>query len=98
MIYTTAMIDPPKQDWDAYEVRARKTDAAWLRSLTPNERFTLYQDLFGLVCAARHVPGNWERLDRWSWQQKLALRVRLVDAYRKRDQMLHERTAQDDVG
>jgi hypothetical protein len=87
------MADVPQQDWAAYEARTAESDAAWIRGLTPEDRFALYADLFRIIWGARRGPGDWERLDRWHWDQKLATRLRLVDAFRKLDEVRRARTA-----
>jgi hypothetical protein len=96
--YNGGMVVLPQQDWRAYQSRAQASEAAWLRGLSAADRFVLYADLFTIVWDAGRRRGDWERLERWSWQQKLALRRRLVEAYRMRDQLLHERAAQNNAG
>jgi hypothetical protein len=76
----------PCHDWALYENRVAAADAAWLRSLSSQERFALYADLFDMVLMARHNEQNQERLDRWTWQQKLASRMKMVEAFRKLDE------------
>jgi hypothetical protein len=84
----------PKQDWAAYQQRLAKEDAAWVRGLTPGERFDIYANLFAIVWRARHnLEGDWEKLEQWHWQQKLAMRQRCVRAYQKRDEIQHGRAA-----
>jgi hypothetical protein len=90
------MVDVPRQDWSDYEARARGNDVAWVRGLTPSGRFALYEELFGIVWGARRDLGNWERLDRWHWHQKIAMRLRLVKAFMKLDELHCERTAAHD--
>lgn len=91
------MEDVPQQDWAAYEALTAESDAAWLRGLTLCDRFALYAELFDVVWNARGSQGNWERLDRWNWDQKLATRLRLVEAYRKLDDRHRERFAANNV-
>jgi hypothetical protein len=92
------MLDAPRQDWAAYEKLARPSDAAWLRGLTLDDRLALYADLFDLVWNARRGPGDWERLEQWRWEQKLASRLRMVEAFQKLDILTRERAATHDVG
>jgi hypothetical protein len=87
------MLDMPRQDWAFYEALTRKENARWLRSLSLSDRFTLYEDLFNVIWTARRQVGHSDRLDRWSWEQKLATRRRLVDAFTKLDQFRRERAA-----
>ena len=46
--------------------------------------FAIYADMFGVVWTARQNggKGDWDELDRWSWQQKLALHLRCAEAYK----------------
>jgi hypothetical protein len=84
----------PQQDWSYYEDRVRNIDAAWLRSLTFDKRFALYNDMFNLLWSARHdMPGDWARLDQHHWEEKISLRRRMVEACAKMDQMQRERAA-----
>jgi hypothetical protein len=93
------MLDAPRQDWAFFEERARPVEAAWLRGLTTDERFALYNDMFNVIWQARrNLEGDWERLDDLRWQQKLALRLRMVEAFQKMDQHTRERTADDNTG
>ena len=78
-------MDRPQHDWDAYRASTAESDAAWIRSLTLEERFSLYEGMFDLIWEARKGPGDWERLDQWSWEQKLALRNRMVEAFKELD-------------
>jgi hypothetical protein len=92
------MFRVPQQDWAAYKALTAESDAAWVRGLTTSERFALYADLFDMVHNARRGPGDWERLDRWAWEQKLAIRLKLVDAFAKLDQLRSERAAANNPG
>ena len=75
----------PQQNWSLYEASTQASDIAWLRALTSQERFSLYENLFDTIWAAKQNLGNWEQLDAWNWRQKVVLRLRMVDAYRKLD-------------
>jgi hypothetical protein len=79
----------PQQNWPAYAARAAEEDAKWVRALSLSERFALYADLFKIIWNARKNPrmGDWDRLDQWSWEQKLAKRRREVAAFRKLDEL-----------
>lgn len=77
----------PQHDWQAYETVTAKSDAAWLRSLSAEDKFAIYADMFNLIWAARQGQG-WEQLEKWAWEEKLALRKRMVDAYRKLDERI----------
>jgi hypothetical protein len=88
------MLDAPKQNWALYESRCRATDEARIRAMTTDERFALYASMFNLIWRDRDKrPGDWERLDQWRWQQKLALRRRMVATYKKLDELYRDRAA-----
>ncbi|HKD36403.1 MAG TPA: hypothetical protein VKB78_06365 [Pirellulales bacterium] len=91
------MLDGPRQDWAFYEERVRPIDRAWLQSLTTADRWAIYCDMFNLIWNARkQISGDWQRLDEQRWREKLALRLKMVDAFQKRDQLLRERAAKKD--
>ena len=79
-----------------YQKRVREHDSAWARQLTPAERFALYEDLYGVLSEARANLGDWSQLEDWSWQEKVALRRRLVSAFAKLDQVYSERSPSND--
>jgi hypothetical protein len=81
----------PQQKWAVVENRLRALDAAWLRALSLEERYALYQDLFQVLRESRQkLPGDWERLERQQWEDKLALRRRLGEAFSKLDRWRSE--------
>ncbi len=83
----------PQQDWTAFAAQTAAEDSAWIQGLSAEERFALYADMFGIVWKARQngLRGDWDVLDEWSWQRKLADRQRCVEAYRKLDELQHAR-------
>jgi hypothetical protein len=93
MWYNVTMGFAPQQNWAAYEKLTRADHAAWLRSLTPQDRFALYSDMFNVIRAARDSRIDQDRLDRWLWKQKVAARMRQVEAFTKLDQWRSERAA-----
>ena len=92
------MLSAPRQDWTAYQAMAYPHDAAWLRGLTPQQRFRIYEDLHALILSARPERRDWSTLEAWRWQQKAATRLRVVEALHKLDQLRHERLAAEDAG
>ena len=91
------MVDAPQQNWPYYNARAQASDAEWLRAMTPAERFAVYADVFNTLWVARQkVEGNWVRLDQQRWESKLAMRLRMVDAFAKLDEMRRERATAND--
>jgi hypothetical protein len=91
------MLDAPRQDWSAYQAKADAFDRQWLHGLTVEDRFAMYSDLFNLVQNSRVQSANREELDRWHWQQKLAARHRMFEAFQKLD-AYRERTAKHHAG
>lgn len=83
----------PQQDWSVFSVRSSDADAARIRALGTSERFAIYADMFGVVWTARQNrgQGDWDELDRWSWQQKLAIHLRCAEAFKKLDELHHAR-------
>ena len=96
--YNTVMLDAPRQDWKAYAALTAESDAAWLRAMTVDEKFAIYADMFRIASEARRGPGNWERLDQTMWEEKVATRLRMVEAFRKMDQLNVERAAGKNAG
>jgi hypothetical protein len=91
------MLDGPQRDWSYFESRKQDSDRAWIRGLTTSERFGLYSSFFDAVWTARQaLPGDWERLERRRWEEKLAIRHRMVDAFTKLDKLRRERSAAHD--
>jgi hypothetical protein len=86
------MAGAPKQNWSLYRQLTRQSDAEWIRSLTPSQRFDLYADLFDIIWQSRQGSGDWKRLEEWHWKEKVAMRLRMVEAFRKLDEF-RERTA-----
>jgi hypothetical protein len=81
------MAEAPKQNWLAYRLATAQADATWLRNLSPQDRFAIYEDAFGLISSSRCESGNWERLERWQWKQKRELRVKMCDAFKNLDRV-----------
>jgi hypothetical protein len=92
------MVDAPRQNWQLVDARSRDEDAEWLRGLSTQDRFALYEDMLTLFAAARPAPSELERLDRWCWEEKLAIRRKLLNAYSKLDQLHRERAAANHSG
>jgi hypothetical protein len=92
------MLDAPQHDWSFYEAKTRGSEAAWNRKLTTSERFDLYASLFNTIWnARRNLPGDWERVEKRRWEEKLAMRRRMVDAFHKLDELRRERSASNDA-
>jgi hypothetical protein len=94
-IMVSIMADVPRQDWAYYEAKTAAEEAAWIRGLTPNDRFALYQDMFRIVWGPDRDPAVRQRLEDWAWQEKLAMRLRFVEAFHKLDEIHRARAATD---
>lgn len=92
------MLTAPQQNWSMYEALARKENREWIRGMSPEERFAIYEGLFNLIWTARRDPQEAERLDRWQWKQKLGQRLRAAEAFAKLDQIRRERAAANNPG
>ena len=78
----------PQQDWDYVEARSQPSELCRLREMTPSEKFAVYADLYNMLRNAKQqVSGDWELLEQLRWEEKLALRSRMVDAFRKLDEL-----------
>jgi hypothetical protein len=85
----------PQHDWEGYATRTSVADAAWIRSLSVSDRFDIYADMFNLAWEARRASktGDWAAMDEWRWQQKLAQRMKCVEAYQRMDGIRNARAA-----
>lgn len=83
--YNSLMLDAPRQDWTAYDERTRAADEAWLRSLTEQDRYALYCDMFDLIHNSRDPNADEAALEQFRWQQKLEIRRRFVEACQRWD-------------
>jgi len=92
------MVDAPRQNWNAYDARILKSDAEWIRGLSIQDRFAIYEDAFNLIWSSEKAPGDWSRVDRWRWGEKLAHRLRAIDAFTKLDRVQCERATANNAG
>jgi hypothetical protein len=91
------MLTAPNHDWALLETRAAASDRAWLQGLSAADKFALYCSLYRMAGAAPRDADAQRRLDQWAWDQKLALRLRLVDAFQKLDHLHSERPTPNDA-
>ena len=82
------MIEAPRQDWQWYESMCRSDHAKWLRCLTPAESFRLYEELHDLAMSQMVSSPGTNALERRSWQEKLAVRRRLRQAFNELDRVV----------
>lgn len=83
-------MEAPKQNWSLYHDKCRHEHAEWLRSLTPARALSLCDDL--RILAGRLLSGgpDAERTNRNRWQEKLAIRRKLVAAFMALDRRRRE--------
>lgn len=67
--------------------RARASDIAWARHLTPAERLAVVDDLLNTVRTAHEVTGDWDAVEAVAWRETLAERRRLVAAFQTLDEV-----------
>jgi hypothetical protein len=92
------MLDAPQHDWSFYDAKTRASHAEWNRRMSITERFDLYVSLFNTIWNARqNLARDSKRLDDQRWQEKLAMRDRMVDAFHKLDEIRRERSASNDL-
>ena len=70
-----AMLDAPQHDWSLYEAKCREADRRRLREMTIAESWELYQSMFELAADGGDKS---PRLEESRWQEKLAIRQRIV--------------------
>jgi hypothetical protein len=73
------------RDWNVYEQRCKAVHAQWLRSLTPSESVILYQGLHRLARAQADDSPGWQRLRQRCWEEKVAIRRKLHEAFSRLD-------------
>jgi hypothetical protein len=88
--YNSAMLTAPQQNWPLYQAMSIEADRAWLRGLSTAQRFAIYQGFFNAICNARGGGGDRQRLESSRWQEKLAIRRRMVEAFGQLDQRGYE--------
>lgn len=76
----------PQQNWPAYRALTAEADRRHARSLSIEQRFSLYEDLFTIVCRKGNPSPDNERVEQRRWAEKMALRRRLNEIYKAADQ------------
>jgi len=84
----------PQQNWDLYRSLTDKHQREFLRNLTVDQRFQLYQDMYRVVCVGRD-DDEWRRLEQRRWEEKLASRLRMVEAFAAMDRYNREQALRD---
>lgn len=81
------MVDSQPQDWRNYWQIKSNLDAEQLCSLTPDERLRLCEELSSKFRDSLSDE-EWQRFQEWHWEQEVAGRLRMVEAFRKLDEHL----------
>lgn len=84
VMYNFSMLTPPRQNWKMFAEMSRVSDATWLRSLSPDERYAIYRGLFNAVLTASHADGR-ARVEEWAWPNKLERLRKQRDAFLRLD-------------
>jgi len=85
------MIENSPETWQWYEERCREDRIRWLRGLTPEESFALYEELYRMGAGQQDGSPGWRRLEQRHWEEKLASRLKLVRAFQALDRSRSER-------
>lgn len=92
----------PWQRWGLLEERfgtlVRASDTAWAKTLTPADRVSIVEDLFGAAYAAHARAGDWNVVDDLAWHETLAERRRLAAAFHRFDEVQRGCTPLADAG
>jgi hypothetical protein len=91
------MLDAPQQDWSLYRELTRNESVGWIRDLTPQRRFEIYDDFYKQISKVRRDPSEWVRLENWRWEKKLAQRFHMIEAFKNLDHLRRERAAANDA-
>jgi hypothetical protein len=91
------MLDAPNHDWDLYEKACRPAHIAWLRSLTPDDALALYEEFHSFVSSQTGDDPGLARLEKLRWEEKVAIRQRMVAAFAALDRMRREGLHTDDA-
>ncbi|MCX7403641.1 MAG: hypothetical protein NTY87_11205 [Planctomycetia bacterium] len=95
-------MDAPHQNWklfrQTWEDRVVASDASWNSGLTPTDRLTVTDDLFDTIRSARLATNDWQQVDECAWQDALAERLRMVEAFRRFDEAQRGITSPRDAG
>ena len=75
------MLGLSRDDWNDYEKRCLKARSEWLRGLTNEAAFALYQELYALG-SSQEIP---QALKELRWKEKRALREKMVAVFRDID-------------
>ncbi len=80
------ILDAPKQNWQLYE-KLRRRYLRPARDLSPSESFQIFQDLWSLTFGRMMSSEIKERIVQIHRQEKLAIRKKMVKAFKRLDEM-----------
>ncbi|NUQ62664.1 MAG: hypothetical protein HUU20_09255 [Pirellulales bacterium] len=72
-------------DWNAYQQQCDAFHRQWLRCLTQKESVILYQGLHRFARAQSDDSPGWRRLRQKRWEEKVAIRRKLHEAFAQLD-------------
>jgi hypothetical protein len=81
------MIEAPKQDWKLYAAKCQEDHVEWLRRLTPSEGLSLFESMRRFAKTHTADSPALERMESARWQEKLAIRRKLLAAFNALDQL-----------
>ncbi len=85
------MLDAPKQNWQLYE-KLRRRYQQGARNLSPSQSFSIFQDLWSLTYGRMMSSEIKEHIAQIRWEEKLAIRRKIVKAFKKLDEMRNGRS------
>lgn len=100
---TTALYDAVMIDrWKIFESRfgrkARASDAAWYRALSPTARVAIVEDLYATAREVHEGAADWSAVEDLAWQRTLAERRQFVAAIHSQGKTPRRRTSLADAG
>ena len=83
----------PNRDWDFYRSVASRHDVSIER--TPEERFQVYADFFDTIVDAQRSLRQSSAIDPTRWDERFAIRRKIVSVLQTLDEWNRERNATD---
>jgi hypothetical protein len=80
------MLEAPKQDWKLYAAKWHEDHVEWLRRLTPAAALSLLESMRRFANAHSAVSSTRERMEAARWEEKLAIRRKLLAAFKALDE------------
>jgi hypothetical protein len=87
----------PQHDWNYYDNVVESHETNRVSNLSPFERFQIYEDYFETLYKSKQGLVDREAMERLRWQEKQALRDKLVAAYQALDKVSRGKNASTDT-